>query len=308
MDGLTGNTNDISFTIPVRTTPYTKEELITIINTNLSNNPITTGSALNYDSNNFTTFRININNLYTAKDYNLVFYDTTSFTTCTTGVSGTSKRNVTKDTTLGWILGFRKYTSYNLFNYISTPINPPSNLNNISTLVADTTCSTTLFNYFILSLDDFNQNHTNDGLVTITTIEKSIPLSSYAQRSNFICDPATGQYVYTGITSPGTNNLTQNQIYAITQIMNNNVNASTLYGNIPITRYSYGPFISDVLAVVPIKIAGVVNGQTIIIDGGTLQTQNHRLRLWNSPEIHPEGNETGRGPLLVLQEFGYRPG
>jgi hypothetical protein len=59
--------------------------------------------------------------------------------------------------------------------------------------------------------------------------------------------------------------------------MNSNVNASTLYkGNVPISKYSYGPFITDVLAVIPIKTAGVINGQTIIVDGGTLQTQNRK--------------------------------
>ena len=58
--------------------------------------------------------------------------------------------------------------------------------------------------------------------------------------------------------------------------MNNNVNADSLNGNVPITKYSSGPFISDVLAIVPIKTGGVTNGQTIIIDGGTLQTQNRK--------------------------------
>jgi len=274
-DTLQSNSNIYTYTIPSKV--YTRDELITAINTAFQSQNDTYYTSLGLKTINnsqYAYFYIEINKVFTSSDYNLVFYDSKNFQECSLGI--TSIGSASWDSTLGWILGFRKYTSYNLFNYISTPINPPSNLNNISTLVADTTCSTTLFNYFILSLDDFNQNHTNDGLVTITTIEKSIPLPSYAQRSNFICDPATGQYVYTGITSPGTNNLTQNQIYAITQIMNNNVNASTLYGNIPITKYSYGPFISDVLAVVPIKIAGVVNGQTIIIDGGTLQTQNRK--------------------------------
>jgi hypothetical protein len=125
-------------------------------------------------------------------------------------------------------------------------------------------------------LDDFNQNHTNDGLVTITTTEKSIPLPSYAKRSDFVCDPTSGTHLYTGITSIGSNNLTQNQIYSITEIMNSNVNASSLYGNVSTNNFSYGPFITDVLAVIPIKTMGVINGQTIIVDGGTLQTQNRK--------------------------------
>jgi len=274
-DTLQSSSNIYTYTIPSKT--YTRDELITAINTAFQSQNDTYYTSLGLKTINNSQnayFFIEVNKVFTSSDYNLVFYDSRNFQKCSLGI--TTIGNTSWDTTLGWILGFRENVSYNLFNYITTPSNPPSKLNNISTLIADTTCSTTLFNYFILSLDDFNQNHTNDGLVTITTIEKSIPLPSYAQRSNFVCDPTTGQYVYTGITSPGTNNLTQNQIYTITQIMNNNVNASTLYGNIPITRYSYGPFISDVLAVVPIKVAGVVNGQTIIVDGGTLQTQNRK--------------------------------
>ena len=274
-DTLQSNSNIYTYTIQPGS--YTRDQLLSEMNKAFQSNSDTYYTSIGLKTINgsqYAYFFIEVNKVFTSSDYNLVFYDSRNFQECSLGI--TTIGNTSWDTTLGWILGFREYTSYNLINYISTPTVPPSKLNNISTLIADTTCSTTLFNYFILSLDDFNQNHTNDGLVTITTIEKSIPLPSYAQRSNFVCDPTTGQYLYTGITSPGTNNLTQNQIYAITEIMNNNVNASTLYGNVPMTKYSYGPFISDVLAVIPIKTAGVVNGQTIIIDGGTLQTQNRK--------------------------------
>jgi hypothetical protein len=272
---LQSSANQYNFTIPNGT--YTRDQLLSQMNLAFQkyNDTYNTNISLTTILNNeYSYLNIKVNKVFTSSDYQLVFFDSSNFQQCSLGL--VSIGNASWDSTLGWILGFRDYTSYDLENYVTTPINPPSKLNNISTIIADTTCSTTLFNYFILTLDDFNQNHTNDGLVTITTTEKSIPLPAYANRSNFVCDPSSGLYLYTGITPSGTNNLTQNQIYSITEIMNNAVNTSSLAGNVPITKYSYGPFITDVLAIVPVKTAGVTNGQTLIIDGGTLQTQNRQ--------------------------------
>lgn len=262
---------------------YTRDQLLTEINKAFKTYNDTYNTFIGLKTINgtqYSYFFVDINKVFTSSDYSIIFYDSSNFQECSLGKTTTG--NASWDSTLGWILGFREYTTYDLNNSILIPSIPPSEtnpmppFNNISKIVADTTCSTTLFNYFILTLDDFNQNHTNDGLVTITSIEKSIPLPSYANRSNFVCDPSSGLYLYTGITNSGSNNLTQNQIYSITEIMNNNVNSSTLNGNVPIAKYSTGPFISDVLAIIPIKTAGVTNGQTIIIDGGTLQTQNRK--------------------------------
>jgi len=274
-ESLQSPLNQYNFVIPDGS--YTRDQLLTAMNNAFKSNKDTYYTSMEIiitNDNEYAYLYANVNKVFTTSDYRLVFYDSTSFNQCSLGRANTG--NASWDNTMGWILGYRDYTSYALANYITTPINIPTNLSDIATIIADTTCYTTLFNYFILSLDDFNQNHTNDGLVTITTTEKSIPLPAYANRSNFVCDPSSGLYLYTGITPPGTNSLTQNQIYSITEIMNNGVNASTLAGNVPITKYSYGPFISDVLAVVPVKTSGVSNGQTLIIDGGTLQTQNRQ--------------------------------
>jgi hypothetical protein len=274
-DSLQSSDNFYEFTVPNGS--YTRDQLITQMNLAFKSNKDTYYTNIGLKTIKNTQYCYlygSINKVFTSSDYQLLFYDSMNFQQCSLGVTNTG--NASWDSTLGWILGFRKYTTYNLTSYITTPSNPPSQLNNISTIIADTTCSTTLFNYFILTLDDFNQNHTNDGLVTITTVEKSIPLPAYANRSDFICDPSSGLYLYTGITQPGTNSLTQNQIYSITEIMNNAVNANTLEGNVPISKYSYGPFISDVLAIIPVKTAGVINGQTLIFDSGTLQTQSRQ--------------------------------
>ena len=273
---LIPNPNEFTFTIPNGL--YTRDKLINELNSLLKSNSITGQSlfsVVNINGLEYTNVLININKLFTSSDYEIIFYDDTHFTKCAFGVSQVGV--TTWDTTLGWILGFREYTIYDLANYISTTKNQ-TNQADICSITADTTCSTTLYNYFIITLDDYNQNHVNDGLVTITTTETSIPIPSYATLSNFICNPTTGLYTYTGIVNQGDtgiyNNLTQKQIYAITEIMNNNPNVGYLPGNTHSTKYSKGPFIRDVLAVVPIKTAGVINGQTIIIDSGSLQNQN----------------------------------
>ena len=275
------NPNVYTFTIPNGL--YTREQLINLMNILLQSNNVTQYSlvsVITINNEERTNILINTNKTFTSSDYRLVFYDDTQFGKCNFGSTKVGK--TTWDTTLGWILGFRENTTYNLANYITTSTTT-YNLSNISTIEADTTCSTTLYNYFIITLDDYNQNHVNDGLVTITTTETSIPIPSYANQSNFICNPTTGLYVYTGIVQPSDgiyNNLTQKQIYAITEIMNNNPNMGYLPGNVPASKYSNAPFVRDVLAIVPVKTAGLVNGQTLVNDSGPLQTQN---RLYFGP-------------------------
>ena len=88
-----------------------------------------------------TKLRITVNKEYTSKDYRIVFYDPFSFVKCFSGVN--SVRNVTWDTTLGWILGFRLSTIYYLSEYTTA---------RTAILTADTGISTNLFNYFLITI------------------------------------------------------------------------------------------------------------------------------------------------------------
>jgi hypothetical protein len=311
---------DLSFTIPIGT--YTKEQLESIMNTDFSNNAITNGTVVGIDPNtNNTTLKMNINNIYTAKDYNLVFYDIYSFVYCNTGVTGTSsKRNVTKDATLGWIMGFRSETIYHLSDpAIDTTYsaNVPLqgsiyNGTKIATLMSDTTVNTNLYNYFLLILNDYTQNHLNDGLVTLITKDTSIPLPSYAERSTYVCDPITGKLTLpnsiTNTNSSG-NALTQNQIYSANAILQNKASN--------INYLSNGPFIQDVFALLPIKLTSLNIGQVYVEYGGTMQQQE---RTYFGPvNIHRMSVQliTDRGDVLDLNganwSFGlmcqqlYRP-
>ena len=294
--------NDIIITIPIGT--YLLSELYNAINKAFKSNPVTYHSSISTitvnDLNNskkqyqYVKLRLNINRIYTSSDYNLVFYDPFSFVKCITG--GQTVQNTTWDTTLGWILGFRSYTVYNLIKenqktntnfpdfpyYLSSytsvykynqVIDTTSNLitNNIIKFSADTTLTTTLYNYFVIALDDYNQNHLNDGLVTITRQQSSIEIPDYSPQSTQICDPATGTTINrTNTFANGENQLTQNQIYSLNQA-NTSRQATT-------KTYSAGPYIKDLFGFIPIKSG--TNGTYFIEYGGGLQSQE---RLYFGP-------------------------
>ena len=268
-DGVNDNTNIVTITIPPKN--YTRDLLISTINTLITQSISTytdiTQSTLSTYTNSGKTyvyFRMNVTRTYTAKDYNLVFYDPFSFVKCYAGV--TSVRNTTWDGTIGWILGFHLYTVYYLSALEST--------NNIITITGDTVVNTNLYNYFMLCLDDYNQSHLNDGLVTISAVDTTVPLPTYANKDNFYCNPTTGQKVYNTTENVNYSQLTQNQLYSITQIANSKNNTSNITGPSTGKSYGVGPFVKDVFGLIPLKLTGLSPGQSFIEYGGTLQNQD----------------------------------
>jgi hypothetical protein len=286
------DTNNIVITIPIINNYYTRDILISTINYLLTINEKSNGTFLQLSQpdayNNFyLLIRPNINKTYTAKDYKLVFYDTVSFVKCFVGARGI--QNTTWDSTLGWILGYRNSTYYILnspdyeYNYNPTENNPSAGVysedtNSVITVIGDTAVSTNLYNYFLICLDDHNLNHLNDGLVTITGQDRSIPLPSYADRSNFQCDPVSKQLTYNSnsvSSSDANSQLTQKKLYSIAQIANSrNSTTSNILGGESATSYGRGPFSDDVFALIPMKLTGLQNGSYFVEYGGTLQNNN----------------------------------
>ncbi len=267
--------NDIKFKIPavesdgITPIKYTRDNLIKAINLELANNELTYGSTISViktNNNEYTKIRLNINKYYYSADYNLVFYDQTSFMKCYTGVK--SVTNTTWDTTIGWLIGFHDSTSYNL------SLRGPRG--SVVQLSGDTTVSVNLYNYFLICLDDFNQNHLNDGLVTVASNNTDISLPRYANRTKLTCDPVTNLLVYDATPDETTyNGLTQNQIRAITENANAKRQSSIISnaGDVSAKSYGSGPFVQDVFAYIPMKIAGLENGSVYVDYGGTLQNQ-----------------------------------
>jgi hypothetical protein len=280
-------------TIKLQITPgkYTINTLYTEINTQINKYPMLYGSQIvpiENSSKVYTKFILTINNIYTSKDYNIVFYDPFSFAKCYSG--SRSVQNTTWDSTLGWILGYRDYTQYSLVSsnvafdsyylisqngsYIYTPTTNTISqlLTNVKIILeGDTTVSTNLYNYFLISLDDYIQNHLNDGLVTITRKETALSLPDYSYATTQICDPITNKLTSISTQQSNSDNVTNKQLYSLNQSIYSQQNA--------IKTYSPGPFIKDLFGFIPIKPPSK-NGDYYIEFGGSLQNQE---RLYFGP-------------------------
>lgn len=257
-DGVLTTEGTYDVYIDIIKATYTREQLLNHINTQFNANVLTAGSyvdVVNIDSNDYVVFHITINKAFTAKDYKIVFYDNISFVKCYFGTK--SVRNTTWDSTLGWVLGFKDLTEYDLANYTNET-------NGIASITGDGAVVTNIFNNCFLVLDDYTQSHINDGLITLASKDTDIPLPSYATRTNITCDPVTGQKVYVNPSQSSKQN------YSVTQILQSKVKKQS--------QYSITPFVKDIFALIPIKVPTV--GNTYTEFGGTLQNQE---RLYFGP-------------------------
>tara|TARA_B100000925_G_scaffold161430_1_gene121140 strand:- start:157 stop:3882 length:3726 start_codon:yes stop_codon:yes gene_type:complete len=297
-DGVysSGGENNITLTIP--TGAYTRASLLIAMNEALTNNTNTTTQLsgkfelVSRNNKNYLNINLTILRKYLPNDFKIVFYDEFSFAKCSAGFS--SVKNTTWDSTLGWVLGFREYTVYDLKAIgLTTETNAMK-------VIGDTGVSTQLYNYFLLCLDDFNQNHLNDGLVTITNQDTSVPLPSYANRSDFQCDPVSGEIVYN--TSSG---LTEKQMYSALEIYNSK-NVSTSIGtSVSSKSYGSGPFVKDVFGIVPLKVSNLVSGSAYTEFGGTLQNQERNYFGPVNIRRMSVSLRTDRGDLVDLNNANW---
>lgn len=184
--------------------------------------------------------------------------------------------------TLGWYLGFRNI-AYNQIPHGST-ITGEAVLNIQGT------------KYLVLSIDDFNQNHINNGLVSITEPSRYIKVPNYVSCSTIVgtatygttfdedtelaqqagnnilnvADKTGNSYKRTpyvvGLEPTGKQTLTQTQMYTANQILKNN--------SITTTYRTSAPTTPDVLAVVPVKPGSL--GSIYVEFGGSVQ-DNRRI-------------------------------
>lgn len=291
--------NDITITIPTSSSigsNYTRDQLFEEINAQLSANSMLQNSAIslfNIGQKQYSKFRININKTFTSKDYKLVFYDPISFSYCGIGTTGgRSIRTITWESTLGWLMGFHSFTEYVLndfttinslnlidqnyqYNLYTTDSGAPdpylysyqSTTGKIS-VIGDSILNTNLYNYFLIILDDYIQNHVNDGLVTITSLEKDVALPTYASRVTYQCDPVSGKKVAVSASNRENMNLSSKQLYAMNQVLEARRTKEK--------SYSVGPVMRDVFALVPLKLSGLAFGSTYMEFGGTLQNQDRK--------------------------------
>jgi len=185
--------------------------------------------------------------------------------------------------TLGWIMGYR-------LPYINV-----SQTGNISPAVVDLNGT----RYLIIAIDDYNQNHINNGLVSITELSKTLKMPTYyspdlpytivnpssnlqsninsinadavlnptgsiqLDAGDLLMDKLNANFKkYPQVLPSAPRTLTQSQIYTINQIIKNNDNNSNFRTMAPTT--------TDVFAVIPVKINMPV-GRLYVEFSGSLQ-------------------------------------
>jgi hypothetical protein len=213
-------------------------------------------------NNSFT-----ITNASTTMHVRIIFYNGNN---PTMSCSNTGCRFPSKlDNNLGWNLGFRS-----------------SNIDGVELAIAydlarsgfpgDSITASVPYcnigpNYFLLVVDDFNQNHLNQGLVNIDDTDTTLNPPSYINADiNYACFSTDEgfQSPYPVYIPNAPTRLTQAQLYSANQIAENRRNTTNIR--------TPGPTTTDVLAVIPLKVGGLSFGDKYIEFGSSL-LQNERV-------------------------------
>ena len=196
------------YSIAVDDGNYTKPELVNAIQYKLdtllnTNSPFSTSiqNHLDISYNQFSgkaCFLFASNTASPAIDVEIIFYDTENYNsyydiaaTTPTGVQTALGSTAMKiNNNLGWILGYRPDDDKTIpivfsrpvsssLNYIPVPPTPPYPYNLENGLFSDGPIDTYGTRYLIVVLDDFNQNHLNNGLVNIVDTDTTLSVPDY---------------------------------------------------------------------------------------------------------------------------------
>jgi hypothetical protein len=293
----------IYFRLSIPSGNYTGPEIVEILNLGFDGNVNNSFSAPCFDwsgtgisdaSNNFPMSFNNNNGKITMKLYggiytdpntgiqynidettSILFFDIDNSFRCNSiGKLGCSQSLLnTINKTFGWYLGYR-----------APSINVSQEGNTANTIV-----NTFGPKYLIIVIDDYNQNHINNGLVTITdestviklptyynpTMPVNCSLPSYQENTpNSILLLDKSNISYKPIpqvvpTAPRT--LTQAQIYSINEIYKNN-ETNTLFR-------SKAPTNSNIFALIPVKLnqSEVTRSGTVFIEFSGSLKDNKRI-------------------------------
>lgn len=265
-----------TYQISIQDGNYTAAQLITAIQYQLDttlNNVVApfTGNHLNISYNPISAkscflFATQL----PALSVEVLFYESDYYSSCSSTCANTMKLN----NNLGWVLGFRPLDDKNLplrFSIIvksstnyNIPANPaPYNLNNA--FFSEGPIDTYGTKYLTIVLDDFNQNHLNNGLVNIVDADTTLSLPDYfnADIPN-VCapDPQLNNTFVPFYTQSTPRTLTQAQVYSINQILENR--RATYKSRVT------GPTTTDVLGIIPIKKQGLGSGDMLVDSGSSL--------------------------------------
>jgi hypothetical protein len=160
------------------------------------------------------------------------------------------------DQNLGWNMGFRRDPDASGVISVDIPAFP-------NKIIADVPADTYGPKYFVLVVDDYNQNRLNKGLVNMIERPTKLNLPDY-YTPDLSC---VNQVTKTSRAVPSTpRKLTQAQLYSINEILSNR--------NTPSVRTT-PPSASDTLAVIPLRNINLVRPAPYIDASPSLQ-QNKR--------------------------------
>jgi hypothetical protein len=237
---------------------YSPTQFVSVLITEFQNSNITSTNPNNlasYNSNNgkmtINLYNASYNGILITETAQIVFFDVTGKLTCgSTVVNSTNNIN----NTLGWLMGYRSP-----YVYVENGGNE-----------ADTLIDLYGPKYLILSIDDYNQNHINNGLITITELSKNLKLPSYYNTSIPTTVLSQQNNLSKLMNSNENNNgdllmekmslsfknipqilpsaprvLTQAQIYTVNEIIKNNERNTNFRSRAPTN--------SDTFALIPVK-------------------------------------------------------
>lgn len=160
-------------------------------------------------------------------DASMVFYTGSGLCQQGCGVGAKINQN------LGWNLGFRIPPDSSGVIAITIPAG--------QTVFSDVPADTYGPKYFILVVDDFNNNHLNNGLVNIVDTTTKLSVPTYYNPKDVECNNANQPFMVR--TAPRT--LTQAQLYTVNEIITNRKQT---------TNRTSAPTTTDVLAIIPIQL------------------------------------------------------
>jgi hypothetical protein len=237
---------------------YSPTQFVSVLITEFQNSNITSTNPNNlasYNSNNgkmtINLYNASYNGILITETAQIVFFDVTGKLTCgSTVVNSTNNIN----NTIGWLMGYRSP-----YVYVENGGNE-----------SDTLIDLYGPKYLILSIDDYNQNHINNGLITITELSKNLKLPSYYNTSIPTTVLSQQNNLSKLMNSNENNNgdllmekmslsfknipqilpsaprvLTQAQIYTVNEIIKNNERNTNFRSRAPTN--------SDTFALIPVK-------------------------------------------------------
>jgi len=233
--------SDVSYKISLDSGNYTETQFITHINSVIATAISSSDVTVSWNENNGIFSIINSS----SDDITVVFFDYDDARFKSTEANKESPKN---NYNLGWFLGYRTISN-NIMAY---------DISAGDTLKGEAVMDINGPKYFMLLIDDFNQNHLNRGLVNIDMDKQFIELPKYTNAPGTVsCDPcnATG--------------MTKSQIYTYQSI----AEYRNTFGEDRNSRMNSGTT-TNIMAIIPLDVSFLSIGKVFTETSSSLEANS----------------------------------